>query len=67
MIGPGKYDAACTMVRVQTNAQSVVVIVEGGLKGNGFSVQTMNPKFDAGLPALLETIAAQIRAEQERA
>lgn len=38
-LGPGKYDDVATYVRVATDAKAVVVIVIGGDKGSGFSIQ----------------------------
>lgn len=40
MLGPGKYDDLCTTVRTMASAKLAAVIVLGGDKGNGFSVQT---------------------------
>lgn len=63
MIGPGKYDDCATLVREQTSANAVLVVVMGGNKGSGFAVQahqTISPKM---LAELLETIAIQLRAD----
>lgn len=38
-IGPGKYDELCTVVREGAQAEGAVVIVIGGNRGSGFSVQ----------------------------
>lgn len=38
-LGPGKYDKLCTYVRRKANARTAIVIVIGGHKGGGFSVQ----------------------------
>jgi hypothetical protein len=56
-IGPGKYDEECTYVREATNADAVIVIVLGGLKGSGFSVQTTTPALTKRLPEVLRYIA----------
>jgi hypothetical protein len=63
MIGPGKYDDACTVVREMTGATCTVVVVIGGSKGSGFSVQTINPISADAFADLLEDIARQIRSE----
>lgn len=63
-IGPGRYDDVCTMVREQTNAVAAIVIVVEGDKGNGFSVQTLDPIVNDVLPTMLEEIARGIRAAQ---
>lgn len=60
--GPGKYDALCTYVREQTNAGTVVLIILEGDDGHGFSVQTNIVHSRTFLPDLLETVAADIRA-----
>jgi hypothetical protein len=60
---PGKYDHLCTYVRIQTNASAAVVIIMGGDKGNGFSVQAHDAVFaHRALPDLLERMAKDIRA-----
>lgn len=61
-IGPGKYDNLATMVREATEAQGVVLIVVGGLAGNGFSCQA-DLATTARLPDMLEHMAKQIRAD----
>jgi hypothetical protein len=62
MMGPGKYDDLCKLVRKRTKASGTVVIVFGGSKGHGFSCQcdllTMTI-----LPDILEQVARQMRAD----
>jgi len=61
-LGPGKYDKECDMVHASTGG-SVLVIVVGGDRGQGFSC-----KADADtllfLPEMLEGIAAQLREDR---
>ena len=38
-LGGGKYDDLCTAAREKAAAEAVVLIVVGGKKGHGFSVQ----------------------------
>jgi hypothetical protein len=38
-IGPGKYDVLATVAREGASAKAVVLIVLGGTRGSGFSVQ----------------------------
>lgn len=59
-VGPGKYDSYCTMVRQDTKAKAVVVIVLEGEKGSGFSCQA-DVVTTMQLPDLLEFVAAEIR------
>jgi len=61
-VGPGKYDPECTLVREATGAALVAVIVMGGDRGQGFSVQFNADAFEvvARLPDLLRTMAQDI-------
>lgn len=38
-LGPGKYDAECSRVMKDTKAEAVIVLVVGGTRGHGFSLQ----------------------------
>jgi hypothetical protein len=58
--GPGKYDDACTDAREATKAIGCILIIIEGDKGNGFSVQTLEPDLLPVLPALLRTVAREI-------
>jgi hypothetical protein len=64
MIGAGKYDDITTLVRNVTHAQAAIVIILGGDKGSGFSVQTLD---GAGvidkLPEILRDVAMRIEAD----
>ena len=66
-IGPGKYDDLCTVVRTATGAPVVAVIIFGGTRGSGFSVQMeeRHAGFIARLPDMLEEMAKQIRSDLE--
>jgi hypothetical protein len=57
--GPGKYDDACTVAREATNASGVALIVIGGDRGDGFSVQA-NAAILITLPSLLRRMADSI-------
>jgi hypothetical protein len=63
--GPGKYDDACTAVRVATQAHGVALIIIGGHSGSGFSVQGP-AEIQLALPLLLRTMADQIEADMMR-
>jgi hypothetical protein len=58
--GPGKYDDLATLVREKANARGVVVIIIGGDKGMGFSVQG-DEGVTVALPSLLDHMARKIR------
>jgi hypothetical protein len=60
---PGKYDAEATAARYVTEAQCVLLIVLGGYRGSGFSVQSEQPDIIEKLPELLRTVAANIEQE----
>lgn len=64
MIGPGKYDSICTLVREQTKARGAIVIVIDGHLGGGFSVQA-DFNTTLKLPEILETMAKEIRQSFE--
>jgi len=65
MIGPGKYDELCTLVRERANAKGALLVVIEGNRGQGFSVQATGPVL-AVLPELLETLAREIRRDIEQ-
>lgn len=61
-IGPGKYDAECTSVHESTKASSVVLIVLGGDRGDGFSV-TATADVVWAMPDMLREIAKQLEID----
>jgi hypothetical protein len=68
MIGPGKYDDACTAARVAANAEVAIVMILNGDKGSGFSVQgDVNAKLTVEqIAGFLEHIAAEMRRDAVR-
>lgn len=62
MIGPGKYDALCTLVRDKAKAKGALVLVFDGERGSGFSCQC-DALMLLALPDMLEFMAAEIRAK----
>jgi hypothetical protein len=62
-MGPGKYDDLCTLIREQAHASGAMVIVIGGVKGNGFSCQLDETTAHA-LPDILEQIAKHLRSSK---
>lgn len=65
MMGPGKYDDLCSLVRERAgigdhDGGGVIVIVLGGHHGNGFSCQA-DLATTLLLPDLLEQVARQMR------
>jgi hypothetical protein len=63
--GPGKYDTIATMARELSGGHTVVVLVLGGSRGEGFSVQTRDPMMARALPGLLRSIANDIERDIE--
>jgi hypothetical protein len=69
-IGPGKYDDLCTLVRERVGigdktGGGVCVIVFGGNKGPGFSVQA-DRATTLMLPDMLEHVARQMRGDTSK-
>lgn len=62
-VGPGKYDEVATLARELTGGHTVVLLVLGGSRGQGFSVQTIDPTMARALPELLRTIANDIERD----
>lgn len=58
--GPGKYDELATLVLERAEAAGVVVIIVGGTKGAGFSVQVTDPRLLGGLSSVLRQVADEI-------
>ena len=60
--GPGRYDPECTELRERLKARGVVLIVHGGVKGDGFEVH-LDPVALAAFPSVLRDMANQIEAQ----
>lgn len=60
--GPGKYDDVATVAQQMTNAEAVIVIVVGGFKGHGFSVQGTEEMLKT-VPSLLDMVSRQIKED----
>ena len=65
-MGPGKYDAECTMMRERLQADGVVLIVFGGVKGTGFDAQ-LSALLTLATPQILRDLAKQIEDSGGRA
>lgn len=61
-VGPGKYDAEAAAAMKATNAAGVILIVIGGDKGPGFSVQATHQVM-LSLPTMLKDVAGQLEAD----
>jgi hypothetical protein len=61
-LGPGKYDAFVTHIREQTNAEGVMLLVVGGDKGSGYSVQA-TLEVTMAAPRYLRDLADRLEAD----
>lgn len=61
-VGAGKYDAECQRIFFELEAETVVIAIINGPKGNGFSVNSVDPDAHKKLPAMLRSMADQIEA-----
>lgn len=61
--GPGKYDDLATICMELTGAELVMVVVAGGQRGSGFSMQARGPEDARLLAAVLRQIAEQIERD----
>jgi hypothetical protein len=58
--GPGRYDKEAAMVMESAKARGVMVIIYRGDRGNGFSMQSTDPRFIRTIPDILRSMADQI-------
>jgi hypothetical protein len=64
MLGPGKYDEECSKLRNEVKGE-IAVIVLGGNKGSGFSVQMSLLTLHL-LPKILREIADDIECDSKK-
>ena len=66
--GPGKYDNLASLVRRKAMASDVLLVVIGGTKGMGFSVQStaVNAEQRAGKMRVLAAALRQVADEMDR-
>lgn len=62
MKGAGKYDQLCTAAREQAGAVGCILIVFGGVRGSGFSVQMPGFALDK-IPETLRNMADVIERD----
>lgn len=62
-IGPGLYDDLCVRALLETNASATIVLILGGDKGTGFSINMRDARVAFELPALLRSMADGIEAD----
>lgn len=64
-LGPGKYDDACSVAREAIDAELVILVVMNGNRGNGFSIQCIDPRMARSLPQLLRAMADDIEKDTQ--
>ena len=62
MVGRGKYDKVCTLVRETLKAKGVILIVIDDVRGHGMSVQAPMA-VQMGLSQILRLLADKVDAE----
>lgn len=69
-LGPGKYDAWCTRILNLEDADAVCLVVIGGARGPGASLQISGELLAAGghelIADALDAVSRDIRAEGRR-
>jgi hypothetical protein len=60
--GPGKYDDIATIVRETTKADGILLIVFGGVHGQGFSAQ-LPADILIAVPEILRDVARRIELQ----
>jgi hypothetical protein len=60
----GKYDDVATTVREMVEAEMIGLFVIKGNNGTGFTVQSANPVLLSLVPDMLESMARNIREQQ---
>lgn len=66
--GPGPYDGACERARAATCAEVIILVVKGGINGDGFEVSIDADRVSpaqilSALPAVLRELATKIEQE----
>jgi len=63
MIGCGKYKSEAHIMRLATKADALILMVVGGDKGDGMTVQCKDPKFLGTIPNALRHLADLIEQD----
>lgn len=61
--GGGKYEELCAVVKLGAKAECAIVIVLGGNRGSGFSMQANDPLAVLRVPKLLRDMADSIAGD----
>lgn len=60
MKGPGRYDDLATRARKDASASAVILVILGGSKGSGFSVQSRTDIAPRAVAMILRDMADRI-------
>lgn len=61
--GPGKYDDLCIAAMTAAGASTCVLLIIGGIRGAGFSLNSTDMAEVHALPEMLRATANQIEAD----
>ena len=61
-LGGGTYNDEINEIREKTETDSVILLIIGVKKGNGFEIMSCNPLFQFEMPAILRNLANEIEA-----
>ena len=61
--GGGKYDVEASALRAVTDADGVIIVVLGGNRGSGFSLQIL-PEHLGAVVTVLEQVVRELRKEE---
>jgi hypothetical protein len=64
-VGPGKYDDLCTEALEKAHALAAILLIFGGNRGSGFSVQAPLEVLNE-LPSILRSVADQIELDRKK-
>jgi hypothetical protein len=64
-VGPGKYDSFASFIRKETKARGVILIINEGFLGSGFSCQ-LSLEATLAMPRILRDMADQIEADMKQ-
>ncbi len=64
--GAGKYDDLCTAARVETDAEMVLLVILGGNRGHGFSMQQKSHVDPLAIVQMLRDVATEIETSIQK-
>lgn len=64
--GPGRYDDLCLAAMAAAGAHTAMLVIVGGVRGEGFSLNSTDRAAVHRLPAALRAIADSIEADLKK-